>query len=825
MNRPLVVLTVCYLAGILGNGLINIKSSVALGAAGLCLLAAAAGYLVAWRENRRVILILFFCLGLAMSSLAAEESTTPLVDYAGRQVNLTGRIIAEPDVRPDKVFYLLETQELLCGTERRTINGMVRLQVKEANQVFGYGDVVRATGLLGRPELPGNPGMFNYRTYLERQGVRVIMTARGEQPVVKVGDSAANPLLAAALQLKQKLSAAAAVSLAPAQAAVLNGIVFGTQGPIDRQTREAFAETGIVHILSVSGLHIGLVVGGMLGLLQLLRLPPGLTVPLLTPVLLFYVLMTGCTPAVLRAAVMALFLLWAHRLGRDRDWPTTLALAALVILLWRPLFIYHPGFQLSFAATWGILYLTPVLQHACGRLFQFLPESLARPVGLALAVPLAAQLATIPLVAWYYNLISPVSILANLVAVPIVGVIMLLGVIAAISGILWLPLAVLINISNGAIIDLFLHIVFFFQGLPGAVFYLPTPPEVLAAAWYGGLIACGWLYSGGLRPADQERAKGWVLTGLVLGGVLFFLWLPWTGGRELTVHFLDVGQGDSILVQTPGGKNMLIDTGGWRGEFQTGTGAGEQVVTPYLRKIGVRRLDVLVLTHPHEDHAGGAAAVVKNFPVRLAVVPHLAGAAPERRTDAPAGTLTEKRGESDSGAEISLAYITLLEQMAAAGVTLRTAGSGDILKLDRETQVAVLSPGADLNESDSNLNDCSLVLKLTYRERAFLFTGDVEIEAQGRLIREGADLNADVLKMPHHGSGALLPALVAQVAPEAAVISVGANNQFGHPARSTLNILSRAGITVYRTDLDGAVIFTTDGRRLEVCTGKNKNAA
>lgn len=825
MNRPLVVLTVCYLAGILCNGLANIKSSTALIAAGICLLAAIAGYLAPWRENRRVILILFFCLGLVMSSLALEESATPLEAYAGRQIVLTGRVAAEPDVRPDKTFYLLQAQELASGGERRIVSGAVRLQVKEVNQVFGYGDVVRVSGLLARPELPGNPGAFNYRTYLERQGIRVIMNVRGEHAVAKAGDGAANPLLAAALQLKQKLSAAAAASLAPAQAAVLNGIVFGTQGLIDRQTREAFAETGIVHILSVSGLHTGLVVGGMLGLLRLLRLPPGLTLPLITPVLIFYVLMTGCTPAVLRAAVMALFLLWAHRLGRDRDWPTTLALAALAILLWRPLSIYHPGFQLSFAATWGILYLTPVLRRACGRLLQFLPEGLARPAGLALAVPLAAQLATIPLVAWYYNLISPVSVLANLVAVPIVGLIMLLGILAAVGGMLWLPLAALINTSNGAAIDLLLRIVCFFQGLPGAVFYLPAPPEALAVAWYGGLIACGWLASDSLRPAVRARAKSWAAIALALAGALLIIWLPGAGARELTVHFLDVGQGDSILVQTPGGQNMLIDTGGWRGEFLSGAGAGEQVVAPYLRRVGVRRLDVLVLTHPHEDHAGGAAAIVKNFPVRLAVVPHLAGAAPERRTDAPAGTLTEKRGENDSVAEISLAYITLLEQMAAAGVTVRTAGSGDILKLDRETQVAVLSPGADFNESVSNFNDCSLALKLTCREKSFLFTGDMEIEAQSRLIREGADLNADVLKMPHHGSSALLPALVAQVAPEAAVISVGANNQFGHPARSTLNILSRAGITVYRTDLDGAVIFKTDGRRLEVCTGKNKNAA
>jgi len=825
MNRPLVILTAFYIAGVLSGGLANIKSSSALILAGFCLLAAAAGYAVAWRENRRVILILFFFLGLAMSRLAVEGSETPLVEYSGRQVSLVGRIVAEPDVREDKVFYLLQARELLSGAERRTVTGMVRLQVKESNQVPGYGDVVKASGLLARPELPGNPGGFNYRTYLERQGVRVVLMVRGEKSVEKTGSSVANPLLNAALRLKQKLSSAAAASLEPAQAAVLNGIVFGTQGLIDRQTRQAFTETGIVHILSVSGLHIGLVLGGMVGLLRLLRLPPGLTVPVVTPVLFFYVLMTGFNPAVLRAAIMALLLLWAHHLGRDRDWPTTMALAALVILLWNPLQIYHPGFQLSFAATWGILYLSPVLYNTCAGLLKVLPDGLARPISQALAIPLAAQLATIPLVAWYYNLISPVSILANLMVIPIVGIIMLLGVIAAILGLIWLPLAALVNVSNGVILDFFMASVSFFQGLPGAVFYLSTPPEILAAAWYGGLIVVRWLHSGGSSPAVKERVKGWVMVGLALGAALFLIWMPLAGGKGMTVHFLDVGQGDSILVQTPSGKNMLIDTGGRRDEFQTGTGVGDQVVTPYLRKIGVRRLDVLVLTHPHEDHAGGAAAVIKNFPVRLAVVSQIEDVANESREGSEAGetTAVKKKGKNDSGEEVPLAYIMLLEKMAAGGIAVRTAGAGDIIKLDRETEIEVLSPGVMTGKAISNLNNCSLVLKLTYRQRSFIFTGDVEVEAQSRLIQEGADLRADVLKMPHHGSRSLLPALVEQVNPEAAVISVGAHNNFGHPAQSTLDTLNRAGVQVYRTDRDGAVIFKTDGRRLEVKTGKNKD--
>ncbi len=810
MNRPLVILTSFYMAGILIGDWTRFKASVALALAGGCFLIAVAGYVLARRENRRAFLVLFLLLGLALSRISAEKCKTPLVHYAGKQMVLVGQVVAEPDVREDKAFYLLEVQEIIRGGERQAISGAVRLQAKESSRVYAYGDVLRVSGLLDRPDLPGNPGGFNYRTYLERQGIKMVLQARGRDAIEKIGDSAANPVFNVALRVKQKLSTAATTALSPSQAAVLNGMVFGTQGLIDRDTRQAFSETGVVHILSVSGLHVGLVLGGAVGLLRILKLSPGLTAPLVSPVLIFYALMTGAGPAVLRATIMALLLLWAHHLGRDRDWPTTLALAALAILLWSPLQIYNPGFQLSFAATWGILYLGPILSEYFTGFLKGLPTGFVRATAQGLAVPLAAQLATIPLVAWYYNLISPVSIPANLLAVPLVGLALFLGVIAAFLGLLWLPLAGLVNVSTGIVLDLFLALIGFFQQLPGAVIYLATPPVLLAAAWYAGLLVAAGVRSGGWSPAVRHRVKSRAVVGVVLAAVLLLIWWPWTGRQRLTVHFIDVGQGDSILVQTPGGRNMLIDTGGTREEFQTGTGVGDQVVTPYLRKIGVNRIDALVFTHPHEDHCGGAAYLVKNFPVGLAVV-------------SPVGEATgieEEFAVAQGSAGIPPAYTDLLAKMAAAKIPVRAAAAGDVLRLDDKVSIEILSPERTVGAAKPNLNNGSLVLKLTCGHRSFIFTGDIEVEAQKELLQREVDLKTDVLKMPHHGSRSLLPGIVDRTKPEMAVITVGARNTFGHPAQSTLDLLHRVGAQVYRTDLDGAVIMETDGNKLKVRTGK-----
>jgi competence protein ComEC len=821
MNRPIVVLVLFYIAGILIGEMTALKASVAVILAAFSFMAAAAGHLSAWQKNSRVIIILFLLLGLALSRLWIEGSETALVNYSGQRVVLTGRVVSEPDVREDKVFYLLQAQELKKAGESLSISGLVRLQLKDSKQVFAYGDILGVSGLLDRPEPAGNPGAFDYRTYLERQGIRVILTARGDEAVRKIGAGGANPLQNAALAVKQKMSGAATYSLTPAHAAVLNGIVFGTQGMIDRDTRRTFSETGVVHILSVSGLHVGLVLGGLLMLLNILKLPPVWTAPLATPVLIFYSLMTGMNPAVMRAVIMALLLVWAHHFGRDRDWPTTLALAAMVILIWNPLQIYHPGFQLSFAATWGILYLGPFLSGGFNIMLKVLPGNSSRLAAQAFAIPLAAQLALIPLVAWYYNLLSPVSVPANLLAVPLTGLIMALGIFAAFLGMLWLPLAALVNVSTGVVLDVFLAVAGLFQRLPGAVIYLSTPPVIIAAAWYGGLLAAVRVCSDHCSSSARQRIKRWTPIGAALAVILVLIWWPWDRGHRMTVHFIDVGQGDSILVQTPGGKNILIDTGGRPGEFNSGSGTGDQVVEPYLRRIGVQRINVLVLTHPHEDHCGGAVSLVKRFPVEMVLVSKSCKDALNK--EQPVGDISAFSGAAQSSSEegVPFAYTALLDSMAARGIPVEAAASGDKIRLESNINIEVLAPGETkpiVSGTDANNN--SLVIKVAYGRRSLIFTGDAELEEQKELLRGDTEIKADILKVPHHGSRSLLEELLDEVEAGAAVISVGAHNTFGHPAHTTLDMLNNAVTRIYRTDTDGAVIIQTDGNNIDIVTGK-----
>ncbi len=827
--RPLVALTFAFALGIVlaANFNFNLKLTVFFLGAGILIIIALAGYFLAWRDNHRVIFLLFLILGFIYTHLSLAEINPGFLTYAGHWVTIQGVVSQEADVRIDRIYYYLDARQITLGSQKQNIKGKVLVRVPIPAPVYGYGDLLMAHGVLIQPEEPGNPGQFNYRAYLARKKINTVLMVNDPKNVKQLGKEKGNPFIYAVLTLKEKLVKVNQQTLPLNQAALVNGIVFGTQGQIERETRDLFSQTGIVHILSVSGLHVGLVVAGILALLKALRLAPVYTAPVTTVILLFYALLCGLGPAVTRATFMALLLLWAYHLNRAYDWPTTLAVAAFISMLWRPLSLYDLGFQLSFAATWGILYLGPLLNQFLNR-FSTWPKGLRDTVW----VTIAAQLGTLPLVTWYYNLLQPVSLLANIVAAPLTGLILALGISASFLGLISLPLAGLINANTSFVIELFTGLTSFLPLIPGGIIHVATPPWYLVLAWYPLIFGVVNLLSRFSRfKVRSSRSEGdqkgkaipkvknkriiylasFVFIFIILGVTLMF---TKNKDQELTVHFIDVGQGDSILIQTPQGKNMLLDTGGWREEFIQGEGAGNKVVVPYLRRLGVRKIDVLALTHPHEDHAGGAKAVLENFPVKLMVV-------------SPIGLELNKEPTKEVIKQVPPEYLQLLNQAIQKKIPLKVAKAGAFLPLDPALTVKILNPPLPLLKGTrSDLNNASVVISLSYGKLRLLFTGDCEVEAQKWLLEhKEADLKAQVLKVPHHGSRYFEADFLKAVNPKIAVISVGARNNFGQPDQKTLDLLAQHKIMIYRTDLDGAIILTTDGTHIWLKTTRLKKEA
>lgn len=787
MNRPLLAVTICFALGILFNSLFAVEAGIifaaVLAACGLAL----ACYALHRREGAAAMLLLFVFLGWFWAGVGENAAGQGPEQFAGHYVTLEGTVDSEPRYGSggEDAVYVLAARAVYLGERRVETTGLVQVKVKGGGPVYSYGEQLRADGFVYRPREPGNFGAFNYRDYLERRGIHCLMTVmEPEQIRIVAGEGRASPV-GLALEYKNALRRVADATLDQRNSAVLGGMLFGSRDRIDRATNDIFAETGVAHVLCVSGLHVGFVLAGVFLVAGALGLPRRAYLLVAVPVLTFYAVMTGLGPAVFRASIMVVLVLAAALLGRERDWPTALALAAGALLLFNPLYIHELGFQLSFAATWGILYLGPLL----GELFRIrfsLPHWLAIP----LQVTMAAQLATMPLLIYHFNLISFIAPLANLLLVPLVGVIMLAGFTGCVTGLVFLPIAELINAGTGALIDFFLVLAGWLNGIPGGTAYVATPPWPAALLWYAGLV----LVTETVRGQVKLPGINWLgKTGLAVAGVLLMLVLiwPWSGtGGRMQVHFMDVGQGDSILVRFPGGKTMLVDTGGRPGEPDEARVTGDAVVVPYLHHLGINRLNALVITHPHEDHAGGVPAVLEKLKVDAMVI-----------TDAPG-------------------YDEIVALAESFRVPVYRSGAGQALQLDERVDVLVLAPGRGDAIDGLSANDASLVLRLDYRDSSFLLTGDIEEEAQRLLLASGAELQSDVFKVPHHGSRFYEPRFYKEVAPEFAVIQVGENNRFGHPAADAVETLMSSDARVLRTDRDGAVLIITEGENIKVQTAK-----
>ncbi len=794
MNRPLLAMTISFITGIILNAVWGFVPGVLLMFTLACILAILTGYFYTRWDNRWIFVLLFILLGWLTAGVDCMRQPCGPERFAGHFVTLAGMVTREPDVREDYTGYILAVDKVWLGDQREPVKGLALVKVYGSNTGYSYGDRLRVKGLLYQPEDPGNFGAFNYREYLARRGIFCLMRVDKPDHVQHFGVGG-NIVVRLALQGKARLLQVAAQTMDERQTVVLAGMLFGNKGGIDQSVKDIFAQTGVSHVLAVSGLHMGYVLSGVLLLAGALRLPRRAVPALALVVLLFYAVMTGMGPAVVRSGIMAMLVLMAVQLGRERDWPSALALAALVILLFDPSALYEIGFQLSFAATWGILYLMPHIgELLMGR------WGWPRWLGLPLGVTIAAQLATLPLLVYHFNLVTPVAPLANLLLVPLVGLVMLLGFLGSVAGIVFFPAAMLINAGTGVLLDFFVGLAHLFSLLPGGSSYVAAPPWYAVIIWYVGLVGLVELIGGRLAlplalllPLLRflDRWKRLVPVGIAVLLVLVIIWPRGGTNGQLQVHFIDVGQGDSILVRFPCGRTMLVDAGGRLGDMEGGRGVGDAVVVPYLHRLGMDKLDVLVVTHAHGDHAGGVPPVMEKLRVGALVL----------------------SGDPDYG--------ELLDLTALLEIPVYRVGAGQSLHIDDAVEVMVLFPARKLATSAAeDLNNASLVLRLDYGQVSFLLTGDIEEEAQQALLDSGAELQADVLKVPHHGSRFFVPEFFSAVGPNYAVIQVGKNNRFGHPARDTLEMLTDTGADVLRNDRDGAVLFTTDGRDIMVQTAR-----
>ena len=701
----------------------------------------------------------------------------PLAGYLGEEVEILGTIISEPDPGRVSTSYDVEVHQMSVAGKVLVEAGVVRATLHQYARHLP-GDRVSLRGKL--TEAPVFDG-FDYRSYLQNRGIWATMLYPSVEVVAEGGSTPGRELSRIRLALDRSLQR----SLPEPEASLAAGIAFGRDGNLSMERKEAFNTSGLRHLVAVSGSNISLVAGMTVAIAvpvvgrKWAWIPAGLTIAV-------YLLVAGFAPSVVRAGIMAWILLLGGIIGRPQSGLPALAAALILMTAFDPRNALDAGFQLSMAATAGLLTVAPWLAHwferGTARLGPLVPPRWATEIA---ALSVAASLATAPIMWAQFGQLSLVSPLANVIVQPALLVAFWLSLLASVAGLQsdafgWLvglaayyPLAFIDNVATIA------------ASLPLAAIEVGRASPIAATlVMFPMAVAAGFGYRflpppGTPKPVlDRRRERSGRLIASATAGafalaVIPISLMPMGGGGNLRLDFLAIGQGDAILVTTPGGYQLLIDGG------PSGIDLSRELsaVLPHWD----RHIDAALLSHPQEDHIGGLPEFLQRFAVDTV---YTSGHPNRTRT------------------------FTEFERTAAERMSTLSAGRS--FEVDGVV-FEVLWP--DATDSRTNLNDLSLVLRLTYGEVTILLTGDIEGPVQRQLMRDYA-LQADVLKVPHHGSRTSDLAFLAFVEPQVAIIQAGLNNRFGHPHEPVLEAL--AGSLILRTDTNGTVTVTTDGSAIRV---------
>ncbi len=805
MQKPLITLTLAYVAGLLLGNCFLYAPAVVSALIMLTLLTAGSCSWFGLLSFRRLLLLTMPCvLGMAASIYAA--AWIPSDHYTRRFPNatvkheITGSIASALDRDPDKTGFVVELRQV----DGEPVSGAIRMTVRAAAAHIGYGDVIRFSGRFFEPGSFNNPAGFDYGAYLRTKGIHrtVSLKQESELKLLRRGTG----LFRRIQDQRERIRQAFLASTTGQGSAILQAMTLGEEGGLTDEMRDRFMAAGVTHIISISGSHLGMVailcfwlIRSALRLLpepQYHRLtlatdPKKIAAWLTLPFLIFYTLLAGGQVATVRSLIMLLAALTALLLDREHALLHSLALAALLILVAGPQAVFDISFQLSFLSVLAIASVVLLWNElhvpAENRFLRFRNSAF-----LLVLVSLSATLATAPLVAHYFNQFSLIGVVSNMIIVPFAGfVVVPLGLFSGLLSLLTgaLPLPAL----NQLVADRFCDTVTFFSRLPLAQFH-PPAPGLFSLITCALLLGSGYaivrsvllyryqpLASSSRVPRNQVIIAAVSGLLLILSVTIFFM-----PRRTGTVQFPDVGQGDCALITLASGKNILIDGGG---SYDDRFDVGRRIVAPYLWNQGIHRIDLVILSHPHPDHMNGLKYLVRTFAI----------------------------GEVwTSGLDKDLpGYAELERLISVRGIPVRVVSATDPPVVISDAEVRILHPAQGFLSRERKAyaaeNSRSLVVRIAMEGKVFLFTGDIGEDAEEEMLRSSADLRCDLIKVPHHGSkSSSSEPFLFRARPEIGIVTVGGKNRYGHPSPEVVERYHTAGTRLFRTDQDGALTVTVD---------------
>lgn len=712
------------------------------------------------RRNTLTLIVIFFLLGM---TLLRFNDRSVLINEDGKRVELSGTIEEVIKYNLDEGKYILKVNKL---------NGEIIQAEKILLKIIGnrnieLGDKITLNGIIKVPNRNSNPKLFNYRLYLKTEKIFTNITINdyGVTYIDKHDKEFKYKIKDRFISDVQNLYTS---TLNPINSSLMTSIVLGDSSYLDEDNRDKYRDMGLAHILAVSGLHIGLISGALIFFFSRIGIKRRTNILITLSIIWIYGYFIGYPPSILRSSIMFTILFYSQLIHEPYESLNSIFLAMFILLIINPFWIFSLGFQLSFAATISIVILSKRI------VYLFYPFN--NKIIYSISSILAVQIGLYPIQAYYFNRINIIGIFANLLVVPLISISLILGIIMIPIYYIMPILNILIGNILNLLLSLKFNIIELLSYIPFSTLKIYSPDIFSIIIYY--LIIFYILKSYSLKNMDKP-IKRVVLISLCYIFIVNSMIV--INDKSIELHFIDVGQGDSILIRTKE-ADYLMDTGGSLfGNYDP----GESITLPYLEKLGIRRLKAVFITHFHEDHAKGISPLLKNLKIDSVYASYI----PENNE--------------------------IYNDIKSNNLDIKIVKEKDKFFLCKNTGMLMIWPPRNptVSYSENNMSLCSI---LSYYDYRVLFTGDIEKEAEV-LIGENINTNIDIIKVPHHGSKtSSTESFLDKINPNLAVISLGKNNMYGHPSKEVIGSYEKLGTHIYRTDNMGRIIIKLQPKDLNI---------
>ncbi|MBI5119352.1 DNA internalization-related competence protein ComEC/Rec2 [Candidatus Poribacteria bacterium] len=789
MRRPLVWLLVALMSGGAVSSLFHPPLKPLL-VAFLCAWLIAVLFLIFRKRTPSAFFVLSatFLLGACgylLRDFVAEIPDQLALSYASEQMapaTLTGIVSkTQSTYESGSITFLLDAETIETHGRSEPVSGCAQVTWREPSARIDLGDKVSVKGRVSLARGFKNPGVFDYERFVHRRGIFTKMFARGSAAVTVQSKGAANWVLRLREYVRREsLDIISRSTRTLETRAFVSAMLLDERSLLTDEMNDWFKRTGTFHVISISGLHVGLVYLFVSLALTPLPLGPKARVSIGILFVWLYAFITGASVPVIRSATMLTLILAEYYLARESDFLSAIALAAFVIVAFDPLVIDDVSFQLSFMAVGLLCAFEPLFTNTIYPLAQQKLPGIAGTVLYKLMLTLLASLVVgigmSPVVAYHFNQASLVFPIANLIVIPVVSLVLAAGFVCLLAGFLWMKAA----IAFGLLLEAFSWVVFWTVKLcsliPASSITVASPPLWILGLEAFAIMLVWW------RGRPARRVAVFATVALLTAGAA--LAVQRFSSNRLRATFLDLGDADSCLVEFPDGRTMLVDTG-FASHY---IDCGERVIAPFLWKKGIRRIDTLVLTHPDADHIGGAPFIIDNFMIGRLALPE-----------------TPRAHEG---------FLPILENTKQKNVPVELVSAGGLLTDTNQVRIEVLNPPPDTSSQTLSDNEGSVVFRITYGDINLLLPADAEKKTLSLMCDSGREIRSRVLKAPHHGLASGFNArFVKMVSPELIVIS-GAKHRAGRLSGSRLSRYAPFAKTVLSTHDSGAIVLETDGRHL-----------